>query len=41
MPKLVPDLAGKKFGKLTAVYRIKSEGTIGSGKHAMWMCKCD
>mgnify|MGYP000002957813 FL=1 len=41
MPKLAPDLAGKKFGKLTAVYRIKSEGTIGSGKPALWMCKCD
>lgn len=41
MPKLAPDLAGKKFGKLTAVYRIKSEGTIGSRKRAMWMCKCD
>ena len=41
MRRPTPNLAGKKFGKLTAVYRIKSEETMGSGKHAMWMCKCD
>ena len=41
MPRPTPDFTGMKFGKLTALYRIKSEKTTGSGKHAMWMCKCD
>ena len=41
MPRPTPNLAGERFGKLTAVYRIKSEEVAGIGKHAMWMCKCD
>jgi len=41
MPRPTPDFTGMKFGKLTALYRIKTEKTTGRGKHAMWMCKCD
>lgn len=31
------DLTGKRFGKLTALHRVKVEGK----KNIMWLCQCD
>lgn len=35
------DLTGKKFGKLTALYRIEDHVSKNRNKRTKWHCKCD
>lgn len=36
-----PDIAGKRFGKLTVLSRSKKRGPRGARTVALWRCRCD
>lgn len=40
-PKVITDMTGKRFGRLTVIKRAESHRTKGGQTKTRWLCKCD